>query len=81
MQQKSPSLNHLVGGYQQLIGHCEPEHLRGLAIDGKRELGRQLDRQVGGLSAVKYPVDIACCPSKLIDDINAIVDQTALGGR
>jgi hypothetical protein len=33
-----------------------------------------LDRQVSGLGVAKYPVDIARRSSKLIDDINGVVD-------
>src|SRR6516165_9310846 len=45
-------LDDLIGGHLHDQRHREAERLGGLAIDGKRELRRQLDRQVGGLSAV-----------------------------
>ena len=39
-------------------GTVEPERLGGLEVDDERELGRLLDRQVGGLGALEDLVDI-----------------------
>jgi hypothetical protein len=45
------SLNHLVSGHEQFVGHGEPKRLGGREIDDKLELGGLLDRQVGRLRA------------------------------
>jgi hypothetical protein len=53
-QQKSPVLfDHLVGANQECFWDCEPKRLCGLEIDDKLELGRLLDRYVGGLNAAQ----------------------------
>ena len=47
------SLDHLVGGDEQLIGHGEAEHPGGLVVDDQLELGRLHNRQVCGLGALE----------------------------
>ena len=43
------SFDHLVGAGQQRRRHLDAERLRGGQIDNQLELGRLLDRKVGGL--------------------------------
>jgi hypothetical protein len=62
-----------VGGHEQLIGHCETERLRGVGIDGQRELCRQLHRKVGRLLALEDAVSALV----LVDVISPIGDQSA----
>ena len=38
-QQKATLFDHLVGGDEQLLGHCQPERLGCLDVKGKLELG------------------------------------------
>src|SRR6266566_5551522 len=47
------SLNHLVGGDEQLIGYGEAEHPGGLCVDDKLELGGLQYWQLGWLGATE----------------------------
>src|ERR1700682_6683223 len=51
------SLNHLVRAQQQWRRNGDPQHLRGLQVDDQLELSRLLDGEIGGLCAMKNPVD------------------------
>jgi hypothetical protein len=44
-------LDHLVGGCEERFRHLDAEQPRGLKVDDELELGRLMDRQVGGLCA------------------------------
>src|SRR5271166_659736 len=57
-QQTASLFDHFVGTGKQRQRHGEAERLGGLEIDGKLELGRQLDRQVGGSGALEDAIDI-----------------------
>jgi hypothetical protein len=54
----APLLDHLVGGDEQFVGHCEPERFRGLEIDQQLELGRYLHRELGRLFALENATDV-----------------------
>src|SRR5262245_23075729 len=54
----TPSLDHLVGGYEQLVRYCQVECLRGLQIDHQFELGLPFDWQVAWLGTAKNPTHI-----------------------
>ena len=58
-QQHSCSFDHLVGAGEQRRWHLEPERIRGLEVDDKLELGRLLDRQIGGPFTLEDAIDIA----------------------
>src|SRR2546430_7313372 len=47
------SLDHLVGGHEQLVGHAEAEHPGGLGVDDQLELRGLYDWQVRGLRALE----------------------------
>jgi hypothetical protein len=47
------SLNHLTRPQQQRERDCQAKGLRGLQIDHQLELSRLLDREVGGLGALR----------------------------
>jgi hypothetical protein len=49
----APLFDHLVGAREQRGRNGEAERLCGLQIDYQLELGRLLDRQVGGLRPFK----------------------------
>jgi len=55
---RPPSLDHLVGAGEQRGRQREAKRRCRLEIDDKRELGGLLDRQVGGLLALKNPASI-----------------------
>ena len=45
------------------VGTVEAERLSGLQVDDELELGRLIDRQVGGLFALENPSDVKCIAS------------------
>src|SRR5260370_7953170 len=53
LPERDVSLNHLVGGYEQLIGHAEAEHPGGPGVDDQLELVRLHDRQVRRLCTLE----------------------------
>src|SRR5258708_25730849 len=53
LPERDVSLNHLVGGYEQLIGHAEAEHPGGPGVDDQLELVRLHDRQVRRLGTLE----------------------------
>ena len=44
-------LDHLVGGYQQLVRDGEAERLDGAEVDHQLELGRAVNRQIAWFGA------------------------------
>src|SRR5215207_6430858 len=51
-------LDHLIGACEERGRDREPERLGGLEVDDKLELGRLLDREIGGLGTPQDPVDV-----------------------
>ena len=45
--------DHLVGAPDERVRNVDPERLGGLEVDVKLDLGRLLDRQIGGLLPLK----------------------------
>src|ERR1700675_3334007 len=64
------SLDHLVGGCQNLGWNFEPECPGGLEVDRQLETGRLLHRQVGRLGALKNPVNIGRGALELIQGVD-----------
>src|SRR5262249_57897718 len=54
-----PSLDHLVGGNEQLVRHGEPEHPGCLVIDHQLELARLHHRQIRRLGALEDAAGIS----------------------
>src|SRR4051794_27631817 len=75
------SFDHLVGAEQERLRHGEAEGLGGLEVDRKLELDRLLDGEVGRLGALQDAVDITSRAAEQIDPVDAIGDQTAVGGE
>src|ERR1700687_5499270 len=68
--------NHLVDNGEHAGWNVEAERLGGLEVDDEFELGRLLDRQVGGLFALENPpnIDAGLAPGVLA---GAVTHQTA----
>src|SRR5262245_36610010 len=74
-------LDDLVGELLEVQRYVEPERPSSFEINHKLELSRLLNWQITGLLAAEYPIDIRCCPTVLIDDINTVGNQAACGGK
>src|SRR6266576_3264527 len=59
---KTSLLNHLVGTLQKPLWDHEPERFCSLEVYDQFELRRLLDRQVGGLRSLEYPVHVRGSP-------------------
>src|SRR6476659_3947973 len=73
------SFDHLVGAGKQRRWDFEAQRPRGLEVDDQLELSWLHDRQIAGLLAPEYPIDIRRCVSEQIRDIHAIGSQATLG--
>ena len=61
------SLDHLVGAQLEFATDREPKRLGGLQVDGKLELGRLLDRNIGWpRRKLSRPVFSALFPLRLL---------------
>ena len=65
-------LDHLVGADHQRLRECEAKRLRGLEIDGKLELGGQLNWQVAGFGALENAIDVDLRSSPEVGVIDSI---------
>jgi integrase len=72
-----PLLDHLVGALLEEPRHVDPERLRRLEIDHELDLGRLLDRDVGGPSALKDAVDVAGKLAEGVADVRPVGQETA----
>src|SRR5215469_2989958 len=69
----------LIGAGEDRGRHSEAERLGGIEIDHQLEGCWLLDRQIGGLLALKYPSGVNAGPPKEIVVVSSIADQ-ATGG-
>src|SRR5438093_11748105 len=58
--------------YQYRLRNLDTERFRGLGVDEQLELRRLLNRQITGLRAFQYLVDICRCAPKQIWNVHAI---------
>ena len=63
-QQHSCSFDHLVGAGEQRRRHVEAERLRHDQVNDEVELGRLLDRKIGGLRPANLVDQVAGAPLK-----------------
>ena len=69
-------LDDLVRAHQERLRDREAERLRGLEVDDQLELGRLLDRQVGGLGALEDLVHVSGITSEHVEHISAIPESS-----
>src|SRR5262249_44366714 len=69
--------DHLVGAREELARRIEAKRLGGFQIDRQLKLGRELDRQVAGLFAVKNAIDIGCRAPEQVGKANVCGQPTA----
>ena len=71
------SFNHLVGANEQRRWHSDAESLRRFEVDDQFNVGRKLDRQVGGLGAFQYSVHVVRRTMVAPIQIDAVADKAA----
>src|SRR5215471_11594203 len=69
------SLDHLVGAGEQSRRNVEAKRLCGRETDDEFHLGGKLDRQIGWLFALEYPVREVGRAAVVLPQIDAIADQ------
>jgi hypothetical protein len=72
-----PLFDHLVGPNEQRRWHSEAKSLRRSEVDDQFNVGRKLDRQVGGLRAFEYPVDVIRRPVSTPLEVGTVTDQAS----
>jgi hypothetical protein len=80
LAQFAVSFDHLVGARKQHGRNIEAKRPGGVEIDHQLEFGRLLHRQISGLLAPEYPIDIRRCSLELIDDVRAVGNEAARSG-
>jgi hypothetical protein len=69
--------DHLVNERQHGLRDAQPERLRGLDVDHELELGRLLNWQIAGVSALQDAIDVPCCLAELFRQIGTIGNEAA----
>jgi len=64
--QQKKLLDHLAGAREQHWRHVEAERFGRLQVENELELGRLLDRQIGGLLAAQDAIDVRGSLSVLV---------------
>jgi hypothetical protein len=77
--QRGASFDHLVGAGEKHWRHGKAECTRGLRVDDELELGRLLDRKIGGLLTLEDAIDVAGRAPVLVNFIRSVGDQAAIG--
>src|SRR5262245_51857956 len=75
------SLDHFVGGDEQLVGHSEAEHSGGLVVDDQLELAGLYDWQVRGFRALEDATGIIADLTIHIHNVASVGHQPAGLGK
>ena len=70
-------LDHLVGAGEQHWWNLQTERFRGLEVDHQLDLGRPLDRQVGGLGALEYLIHVDRGVAVVLHSVGPVAHQPA----
>src|SRR6516162_1964055 len=73
----TPSFDHLVGGYEERIGHREVECLGGFEVDDKSVLRWLLKWQIARFLAAQNTVDVGSGLAKHCGSIRTVGDQSS----
>jgi hypothetical protein len=76
-EQKGSLFDQFVGAADQRQRHCDAERLGGLEIDDQLDFRSQLNRQVGGLLALKNFAGVNATLTECIVNICAVAYQAA----
>src|SRR6516162_58348 len=74
----TPSLDHLVGKREQIIGYVQPKRLCRLQVNKQLELGRPQHRQVLGLYTLENAASVTADLAVRFRQVCSITDQTAV---
>src|SRR5215207_11274049 len=70
-------LDYFISAGQERVWHPKAKPLCGLQIDDQLELGRLLNRQVGGLGTLEDPTDVEARQAVSPRDAGPVTDQAA----
>src|SRR6516164_11402809 len=77
----TPSLDHLVGERNQLVGNLDAERLGGLEVNDQLELDWRLHRQIAWCFAAQDAIEVRRRATPQICYVAAIGDQAAADGE
>src|SRR5215207_6736072 len=70
-------LDYFISAGQERVWHPKAKPLCGLQVDDQLELGRLLNRQVGGLGTLEDPTDVEARQAISARDAGPVTDQAA----
>src|SRR5215813_3742396 len=73
----TPSLDHLTGEREEIVGDFQSERPRGPQVDYKLEFGRLMDRQLRGLGPLQNLRGIDAVLAVTLGDAHTVAQQSA----